>query len=143
MSELSAFPKRSTDKIRYADTDRQGHVNNALFSTFLETGRVEILYDRENPLAAAGAEFVIANLRIEFSAEITWPGEVSVGTGIQKLGNSSMTLVQGIFQNGLCVARAETVIVQIDSKSRTAVPLTQRARQILTEMQVADPPRHP
>ena len=34
-----------TDNIRYRDTDRQGHVNNAVLSTFPETGRVELLYD--------------------------------------------------------------------------------------------------
>jgi acyl-CoA thioester hydrolase len=33
------FPFLTFDKIRYADTDRQGHVNNAVYATFLETGR--------------------------------------------------------------------------------------------------------
>lgn len=41
--KLEGFPFRSSDKLRYGDTDRQGHVNNAVFSTFLETGRVELL----------------------------------------------------------------------------------------------------
>ena len=44
---LEQFPIRTYDKLRYADTDRQGHVNNAVFSTFLETGRVELIYDSE------------------------------------------------------------------------------------------------
>lgn len=35
---LEDFPLRTYDKIRYADTDQQGHVNNAVFATFLETG---------------------------------------------------------------------------------------------------------
>jgi acyl-CoA thioester hydrolase len=30
------------DVLRYADTDRQGHVNNAVFATFLESGRVRV-----------------------------------------------------------------------------------------------------
>ena len=37
------FPFRTRDKLRYGDTDRQGHVNNAVFATFLETGRVDML----------------------------------------------------------------------------------------------------
>ena len=44
------FPLKTYDKIRYADTDRQGHVNNAVFSTFLETGRVKILYNPDYPI---------------------------------------------------------------------------------------------
>ena len=39
MEFLDQFPLRTRDKLRYADTDRQGHVNNAVFATFLETGR--------------------------------------------------------------------------------------------------------
>lgn len=138
MLDLPAFPRRSTDKIRYADTDRQGHVNNALFATFLETGRVEILYDRESPLAAGGAEFVIASLQIDFLGEITWPGEIVVGTGVRKVGNSSLTLTQGVFQDGRCVARADTVIVQIDGHSRSSRPLTDSARERLQQMQLGE-----
>ncbi len=39
LPRLEEFPLRTSDKVRYGDTDRQGHVNNAVFSTFLETGR--------------------------------------------------------------------------------------------------------
>ena len=48
------FPLRTTDKLRYGDTDRHGQVNNAVFSTFLETGRVEMVFDADHPLLAPG-----------------------------------------------------------------------------------------
>jgi len=48
---LDAYPFRTTAEIRYADTDRQGHVNNAVFATFSEIGRVAFLYDPAHPLA--------------------------------------------------------------------------------------------
>lgn len=92
---LEAFPFQTFDKVRYADTDRQGHVNNAAFSTFLETGRVEFLYNPQDPLAAEGASFVIANLSLTFLSEIIWPGRVDIGTGVAKVGNSSLRLFQG------------------------------------------------
>lgn len=128
------FPRQSTDKVRYADTDRQGHVNNALFATFLETGRVEILYDPDHPLAADGAEFVIARLSLDFRGEILWPGSVTVGTGVRRIGNSSLTLSQAIYQEGRCVARAETVIVQLHTVSRKPCPLTEAARVRLASL---------
>ena len=37
---LQYHPLRTFDKLRYADTDRQGHINNAVFATFLDTGRL-------------------------------------------------------------------------------------------------------
>ncbi|MDX1502875.1 MAG: thioesterase family protein [Thermoanaerobaculia bacterium] len=132
------YPRQSTDKIRYADTDRQGHVNNALFATFLETGRVEILYDPERPLAAEGAEFVIARLGLDFRAEMKWPGSATVGTGVRKVGNSSFTLEQVIYQGETRVAEAETVIVQVDGRTGKARPLTGATRERLDALRLAE-----
>jgi acyl-CoA thioester hydrolase len=125
---LQDFPAHATDKLRYADTDRQGHVNNAHFATFLETGRVEFLYDAEDPITDDGAEFVVARMELDFRGEIHWPGSVDIGTGILKIGNSSVTVAQAIYQNGRCVAEAETVIVQLDTASRSSRPLSDAAR---------------
>jgi acyl-CoA thioester hydrolase len=121
---LDGFPLRSTDKLRYGDTDRQGHVNNAVFSTFLETGRVAALYDLQAPLAEPGCTFVIARLTIDFLAEILWPGDVQVGTRVASVGRSSMHMEQAIFQNGKCVATSQSVIVQMDEASRKSRPLS-------------------
>jgi len=87
---LEQFPSRTYDKLRYAGTDRQGHVNNAVFSTFLETGRVEFLYNPESPLAASDGSFVIASLNLQLRAEIFWPGVVKIGTAVTRIGKSSI-----------------------------------------------------
>jgi acyl-CoA thioester hydrolase len=125
---LEDFPAHAADKIRYGDTDRQGHVNNAVFATFLESGRVEILYDPRHPLADPGSAFVIARLVLDFRSEITWPGEVAIGTRVASIGRSSIKLEQAIFQSGKCVATAETAIVQIDETTRHSRSLSQLAR---------------
>lgn len=124
---LTDFPLRTTDKVRYADTDRQGHVNNALFATFLETGRVTVLYDPGSPLAEPGTAFVIARLELDFRGEITWPGEIAIGTRIEAIGRSSIELKQALFQNDQCVALARTVIVLMDEATRRSRPLSAAA----------------
>lgn len=134
---LANFPFQTFDKVRYADTDRQGHVNNAAFATFLETGRVEFLYNPQSPLAAEGAAFVIANLNLNLLAEINWPGRVEIGTGVTKVGNSSIRLWQGLFQDGRIAATAETVIVQMNEQTRKSHPLSDTARAFLTQYQFA------
>jgi acyl-CoA thioester hydrolase len=126
------FPLKTFDKIRYADTDRQGHVNNALFSTFLETGRTELLYAKE-PLHAEKASFVIASLKLDLLSEIRWPGTVEIGSAITRIGNSSLSLFQGIFQNGEVAAVAETVIVQMDDDTRKSTPLSSETKGRLKE----------
>lgn len=134
-TSLDLYPLRTYDKLRYADTDRQGHVNNAVFATLLETGRAEILHPADGaPLAAPGAAFVIVKLTLEFLAELNWPGRVDIGTRVLAVGRSSMTLEQGLFQDGALAGRAETVIVQMDESTRKSAPLTPATVETLKSM---------
>jgi len=133
---LDDFPMQTADKLRYADTDRQGHVNNAVFATFLESGRVDMIYNPDDPLAAPGTEFVIAQLVLDFRNEIQWPGTVQIGTRVASIGRSSIKLDQAIFQDGRCAATAQTVIVQIDTTTRQSAPLTDSTRARLETLTV-------
>jgi acyl-CoA thioester hydrolase len=124
---LDGYPLRTFDIVRYADTDRQGHVNNAVFSTYLESGRVALLYDVGEPMADPGASFVIARLKLDFRGETNWPGRIDIGTRVTSVGRSSIALEQGLFQDGRCVANAETVIVHMDESTRRSKPLSDAA----------------
>jgi acyl-CoA thioester hydrolase len=129
---LDQFPSISTDKLRYGDTDRQGHVNNAVFMTFLETGRVEVLHRPNSPIYDDNAEFVLVNVNLNLHGEIRWPGEVQIGTAVSKIGNSSITLYQQVFQNEICVASAESVVVQMNTTTRKSQALSETARTSLS-----------
>lgn len=121
---LTEYPLRAVDKLRYADTDRQGHINNAVFANALETGRAELLYDPMAPMTEPGAAFVIVRLELDFRAEMTWPGDVAIGTAVETVGRSSFKLRQGLFYNHCCVALARTVIVQMDERTRSSRALS-------------------
>lgn len=122
--QLADFPLQAAEKLRFSDTDRLGHVNNTVFSTLLETGRVDFLLASDPPLGAPGCVFVIANLQLDFLAEITWPGTVEIGTAVVSVGTSSMVLTQALFQHGRCVASARSVLVQMNEKTRRALALS-------------------
>jgi len=121
------FPLRAYDKVRFGDTDKQGHVNNANFATYLETGRTEFLYLQEG-LLDDNATFVIAKIDLDYVAEVTWPGTVEIGSGVKRIGNSSVVFHQNLYQNGILAAVAETVIVQMDETTRRSKPLNDFAR---------------
>lgn len=134
---LADFPCTSHDKLRYGDTDRLGHVNNAVFSTYLETGRVDLLHNQQKPMAAEGTAFVIANLNLDYLAEINWPGTVEIGTAVRKIGTSSMTLDQAVFQAGQCVATGSSVLVQMNNRTRKSQALSDETRLALEQFKVA------
>lgn len=128
---LSDFPFRSREKLRYRDTDRQGHVNNAVFATFLETGRVEMLINGGADLMGPNGAFVLARLLLDYRREVNWPGEVEVGTRVASVGRSSLRLEQAVFQNGECVASGESIVVLTDVTTRRSKPFSDEARAFL------------
>jgi acyl-CoA thioester hydrolase len=79
---LEAYPSRTSTEIRYADMDRQGHVDNAVFATFSEIGRIAFLYNPERLMGPPGTSFVVARLTIDLFAELVWPGTVEIGTSV-------------------------------------------------------------
>lgn len=125
---LADFPVQSYDKLRYADTDRQGHINNAVFSTFFETGRVELLHMPEHEIFTLGRSFVIVSKQISLRKEVHWPGTVEIGTGVMRIGNSSVEFYQQLFQHGECVATAQSVIVQVDDETGKSAQLSEEAK---------------
>lgn len=128
---LAAFPSRTVAEIRYADLDRQGHVNNAVFATFSEIGRVAFLYDPVRPIAPAQTSFVVARLSIDFLSELFWPGTVEIGTGVTRIGRSSFTLAQAMYNESRCAAVTEAVIVLMDRSTRKPLPLPPDTAAIL------------
>lgn len=124
----AAYSIWASDTLRYGDTDRQGHVNNAVFATFCESGRVAFLYDEKLALREPGSNFVIVRLELDFRAEIFYPGTVDIGTRVLSVGRSSFRLGQGVFKGELCAATAECVMVLVDDATRRAQPLTPELR---------------
>jgi acyl-CoA thioester hydrolase len=116
------FPHRTVETIRFGDLDRQNHVNNAVFATHFESGRVIILYGEEYGLIVPGASFVLAHLSIDFLGEMHWPGEVEIGTAVTRVGRSSLGLDQALFVDGICVATADNTLVLVDQATHKPRP---------------------
>jgi acyl-CoA thioester hydrolase len=134
---LTSFPFVTFDKVRYGDTDRQGHVNNAVFATFFETGRVEMLYQPSHQFLSDDCSFVVAKSTIELIAEIHWPGQVDIGTGIVRIGNSSLVIAANLYQQGQLVATSETIVVQVSNITKTSTPISEEVKQNLKSFQIS------
>ncbi|MFL6813999.1 MAG: acyl-CoA thioesterase [Bradyrhizobium sp.] len=121
---LEDFPYRLTDNVRFADLDPNHHVNNAVYATYFETGRVTLMKDRSYGLMPPGLAWIMVRLDIHFRAELRWPGTIETGLGVSKFGRTSVTFDQVVFSEGKCVASARSVTVLIDENTRKPAPLT-------------------
>jgi acyl-CoA thioester hydrolase len=121
---LEDFPYRLTDNVRFADLDPNQHVNNAVYATYFETGRVTLMKDLGYGLMPPGLGWIMVRLDIHFRAELRWPGTIEMGLGVVKFGRTSVTFEQVVFSEGKCVASAQSVTVLIDENTRRPTPLT-------------------
>jgi acyl-CoA thioester hydrolase len=122
---LDDFPYRLSDNVRYADLDPNQHVNNAVYASYFETGRVTLMKDRGYGLMPDGVTWIMVRLDMHFRAELRWPGTIELGLGVVKFGRTSVTFDQVVFAGSTCVASAQSVSVLIDEVSRKPTPLTE------------------
>ena len=121
---LEDFPYRLSDNVRFADLDPNQHVNNAVYATYFETGRVTLMKDRSYGLMPEGLGWIMVRIDIHFRAELHWPGTIELGLGVAKFGRTSVSFDQVVFSEGKCVASARAITVLIDEVTRKPVPLT-------------------
>ncbi len=133
---IGDFPHHTVEQVRFSDTDSVGHVNNVAFAAFLETGRVSTTHDIgvRNLLKGTGTHFVIAQLDLSYRGEMNWPGKVDIGTGILKVGRSSVTMIQAMYQHGACTATAQAVLVLMDMTTRKSTPLPKNVIPVFEEL---------
>ena len=121
--------------IRWRDVDSYGHVNNAVYLTYLEEAR-----DRWVETTLPGTNFVIVRVAIDYRRELSLEDQDVVvtcrGTGY---GTSSIRTAERVVSRvGWVAAEAESVIVPHDERAREARPLTDAERALLDEAIAAD-----
>ena len=120
--------ERSVD-VRWRDADALGHVNHAVFLTYLEEGRdaffVETL--RSDP------EYVVVRIEIDLRAEVRLSDRrVTVRVAVESLGTTSITTRETIFlPSGEVAAEARVVTVRWNAEERKPAPLTEAEREQL------------
>ena len=108
----ASYPVAIELQTRFQDMDLNGHLNNVAFAALFESGRVLLNRDvRPLDERPANERTMVAAVEINYLAEGNFPDPVQIATGIGRLGTSSWTIVQAMFQNGGCIATCDTVVV--------------------------------
>ena len=121
----------TTQKLRFCDTDRLGHVNNAVYSVMCEAGRAELMLAAGLLDPASDRGVVIARLELDFLREMNWPGDIRIETAIHRIGQKSVQVRQHVHQGDTLVAKATSILAVIDTTRRRAVPITDEWRSAL------------
>jgi len=115
-------------KVRWRDTDALGHVNHAVFLTYLEEGRdgfyAEVLGD---------VMYVIVRLEMDWRAEVRQgEGTVTVHIEVERVGTTSLTTRETIrTASGEIAGQARVITVRWDPELRKATPFSDAERERL------------
>ncbi|HEY7621951.1 MAG TPA: thioesterase family protein [Solirubrobacteraceae bacterium] len=116
--------------VRWQDLDALGHVNHAVYLTYLEEQRDRWLSQR---LGLGGRDYVVASTQIDYESAIeAGDSPVSVSGVLERIGSSSLTIAADVsVPSGRRCARSRTTIVLWDAGDGRSRPLTARERDAL------------
>ena len=122
---------------RWMDNDAYGHVNNVAYYSYFDTGVNGWL------MAATGTDIrhlpaigIVAETGCRYFSEVSFPDELELGIGLERLGNSSVVYRLGLFRQGATQAAAvgRFVHVYVDAVSRRPVPIPAVIRTALASL---------
>ena len=124
---------------RFYETDAFGHVNNTVVTGWFETGRAPlfVLFGRGgNP---ESLPLILARVEVDFVAQIYYGSDVTLRTGIERIGNSSFVVTQQAWQNDALVARGRAVQVYFNHEEQASAPIPDDFREGLARHEGALP----
>ena len=122
-SNIENFPFLYELNTRWKDMDTFGHVNNAVFLTYIEDARISLfqrwkLNNREKSI-------IMASIKIDYLRQVSHPSNLVVGQRISRLGKTSVDIHSVLFtQKDLQPAAAAVVsAVCFDYEANKSVPV--------------------
>ena len=128
---MDGFPFVHEAVVRFADLDCRGHVNNAVYSSYIEDARLQWYRansrgDEAEPMEYA-VDMVLARTEVDFRSEVRTFGEiVSVGVRVGRVGTKSCTLEYRLCVDDRVVAEATSVLVGFDYERGASAPIPER-----------------
>ena len=105
---------RTDIQVRFNDTDMLGHLNNTAHALYVEQARVTFFH----ALGMKKITLILAHISLDFRKQVTFGDSVHVETNVEKIGNSSVTLLQNIFANHALAVETKSVVVLFDYEAQ-------------------------
>jgi len=118
--------------VRFRDCDPLGHVNNAVFLTYLEQARFHLWRAQLGYVAAPanssgkrGLGFILARAECDFKSQARYGDELEVRLALEAIGQKSFTYTYEVVDVSTrrVVASARTVQVRFDYDENRSVPI--------------------
>ena len=111
------------EPVRFRDLDPMGHVNNAVFLTYVESARVAFLEHLGAATTLEEMAIIVARVEIDFRAPVRFGDNVEVTVRATRFGEKSFDLEHELRVGDTLVAEAKTVLVAYDYAEARSVEI--------------------
>jgi acyl-CoA thioester hydrolase len=126
----------TTENLRFADLDANGHVNNGSFIELLENARVSYLRLVVRPLGVEGGlppfRLVIGRIEADFKRQMFFPGTATACARLIEAHDRKCVIGQALFDDkGNCTALQKVIMVSLDERTHRSTPFDPVVRAAL------------
>lgn len=120
------YRHRTTLQVRFRDIDAFGHVNNAVFFSYVELARIRYLLDvlrSDDPFDRL--PLILARVELDFRSPIAFGEDVVVDTRVDRVGHTSFAMSHRMTAGAdeRLVGDVQTVLVTYDYASSRPIPV--------------------
>jgi acyl-CoA thioester hydrolase len=124
---MEGFDFVHRETVRFRDVDAMGHVNNAVFLTYIEEARIAYLLR----FGAEVGDMILARVEIDFRAPLRAGDEIEIGVRPADVGTKRFELEYEVRSADAVAAEAKTVIVSFDYEAGRSVDVPEAWREAL------------
>jgi acyl-CoA thioester hydrolase len=136
---LSGFPYVWAVEVRFRDLDALGHVNNAVFLTYLESARIGYWLELTGRSGLLDIDMILARVEIDYRAQASYRERLDVGVRVAAVGRSSVTMELKVVarEPQRLIAESRNVMVYFDYAANRSRPLPDELRGRLAALAAA------
>ena len=134
MTESNAFS--TPIDVRFRDLDAMGHVNNAVFFTYFEEGRLAFFSSASPGEKFPGFDFILAHITCDYLKPVTIDDPLSLLIRVGKIGSKSFTFDYKVIDRKdpqVVYAAGSSVQVCYDYDKEETVPVSMGLHNLLQQ----------
>jgi acyl-CoA thioester hydrolase len=131
LADRGIYGFATTENLRFADLDANGHINNGSFIELLENARVSYL----RTIVRSGLprfRLVIGRIEADFKRQMFYPGTATACARLIEAHDRKCVIGQALFDGeGHCTAQQKVIMVSLDEETHRATPFDPAVRAAL------------
>ncbi len=134
LADRGIYGFSTSETLRFADLDANGHVNNGAFIELLESARVSYL----RQIVRSGLprfRLVIGRIEADFKRQMFYPGSATACARLIEAHERKCVIGQGLFDGeGNCTAIQRVTMVSLNEETHRSTPFDPAVRDMLDRL---------